>query len=142
MGTTALRLESVSDDTPLRLDVAARLAFPDGSIGVSSLRNEARKGRLVVWRIANKDMTTLGEIKRMQDRCRVKEPPLDSGSDRPSPADKPHGLSRTESARSAQSAKAALLKRVEQQKQSFKTTSQTSTTPSPRAGHVVPLKSR
>ena len=58
-------IKDIEDDVPLRLDVAARLAFPDGSITLSSLRNEARKGRLTVWRIANKDMTTLAEIRRI-----------------------------------------------------------------------------
>ena len=46
-------------DTPLRLDVAAKLAFPDGSVTAGSLRREARAGRLVIERIAGKDFTTL-----------------------------------------------------------------------------------
>lgn len=63
--------DEVTVDTPLRLDVAAGLAFPDGSITASGLRREAEKGRLVVWLIANRMMTSLTEIGRMIERCRV-----------------------------------------------------------------------
>lgn len=61
----------VMPTTILRLADAARLAFPDGSITVTSLRREAQKGHLTVWRIAGKDMTSLAEIELMKDRCRV-----------------------------------------------------------------------
>src|ERR1700761_2950429 len=63
-------------DAPLRLSVAAKLAFPDGSMTASGLRREAAKGRLVIERIAGKDFTTLYDIKRMRELCRVqaKEP--------------------------------------------------------------------
>ncbi len=63
--------EQVTDTQPLRLDVAASLAFPDGSIGASGLRREARKGRLAVERIAGKDYTTLRAIEEMRELCRV-----------------------------------------------------------------------
>ena len=49
-------------DTPLRLDVAAKLAFPDGGVTAASLRREATAGRLVIERIAGKDFTTLHHI--------------------------------------------------------------------------------
>jgi hypothetical protein len=51
--------------------VAAALAFPDGSLTASSLRREAARGRLVVERIAGKDYTTLANIERMRELCRV-----------------------------------------------------------------------
>jgi hypothetical protein len=54
----------VKPDTPLRLDVAAALAFPDGSMKASGLRKEAGRGRLVVERIAGKDYTTLANVER------------------------------------------------------------------------------
>jgi hypothetical protein len=58
-------------DAPLRLSVAAKLAFPDGSMTASGLRREAARGRLRIERIANKDFVTLAEIKRMRELCRV-----------------------------------------------------------------------
>lgn len=73
--------DEITDTTPLRLDVAAALAFPDGSLGASGLRREAAKGRLAVERIAGKDYTTLQAIKEMRDKCRVlpKAPACGSG---------------------------------------------------------------
>jgi hypothetical protein len=41
-----------TDDTPRRLSVIAKLAFPDGGMTASSLRREAERGRLAVERIA------------------------------------------------------------------------------------------
>jgi hypothetical protein len=38
--------ETITPDTPLRLDVAARLAFPGGGMTESGLRNEIAKGNL------------------------------------------------------------------------------------------------
>ena len=61
----------VAEDALLRLQVAARLFFPDGSITLSSLRREASHGRLTIWRIANKDMTTLHDLRAMVEKCRV-----------------------------------------------------------------------
>lgn len=142
MSRAQLRREDISDDMPLRLDVAAELAFPDGSITLSSLRNEARKGRLAVWRVANKDMTTLAEIRRMMERCRVNESLPASGSDQPRKDGRPSGSSKTEASRSAQGAEAALRKRVEEQKQRYRTTSPGSTTPSQKAAPVIHPKFR
>ena len=51
--------ESYPQDRPLRLAVAAKVAFPDGSMRASGLRREAQRGRLVIERIAGKDYTTL-----------------------------------------------------------------------------------
>lgn len=65
-------LADVSRDTPLRLDVAARVAFPDGSMTMKGLRLEATRDRLVIERVAGKDYTTLAHIERMRELCRVK----------------------------------------------------------------------
>jgi hypothetical protein len=46
----------------------------------SGLRREARRGRLVVERIAGKDYTTLVNIERMRELCRVEAKDLASGS--------------------------------------------------------------
>src|SRR5262249_37713807 len=70
-------LDRVGPDTPLRLGVAAALAYPDGSMTASGLRKEAGRGRLVIERTAGKDYTTLTYIERMRELCRVeaKVPP-------------------------------------------------------------------
>ena len=61
----------IGPNTPLRLNIAAALAFPDGSMTASGLRRESARGRLVVERIAGKDYTTLAAIERMRELCRV-----------------------------------------------------------------------
>jgi hypothetical protein len=63
--------ESLEPNTPLRLSVAAALAFPDGSMTTSGLRKELARGRLIVERIAGKDYTTLANINLMRELCRV-----------------------------------------------------------------------
>jgi hypothetical protein len=73
-----LPLSTIGPDTPLRLDAAAALAFPDGSMTVSGFRREAARGRLEVERIAGKDYTTLAAIERMRELCRL--PPKAPGS--------------------------------------------------------------
>jgi hypothetical protein len=40
--------DQVDPDTPLRLNVAAALAFPDGSMTASGLRREATRARFVI----------------------------------------------------------------------------------------------
>ena len=65
--------ELITATTPLRLDVAARIAFPDGSMGVSGLRNEIAKGNLPAERIAGKLFVTLAGIERMRERCAVQK---------------------------------------------------------------------
>jgi hypothetical protein len=40
--------DQVDPDTPLRLNVAAVLAFPDGTMTASGLRREAARGRLMI----------------------------------------------------------------------------------------------
>jgi hypothetical protein len=72
--------DKVRPDTPLRLHVAAAIAFPDGSMKASGLRREAGRGRLVVERIAGKDFTTLGAISEMREKCRVNPKVPDCGS--------------------------------------------------------------
>jgi hypothetical protein len=71
----------IRPDTPLRLSVAAQLAFPDGSMTASGLRREGARGRLVIERIAGKDYTTLANIERMRELCRVEVRGPDCGSE-------------------------------------------------------------
>src|SRR3954452_13512928 len=68
---------------PLRLAVAAKLAFPDGSMTVSGLRKEAARGNLTIERIAGKDYTTLEYIGEMRKACRVQGNHPASVSERP-----------------------------------------------------------
>src|SRR6202020_305047 len=72
---------NVMRDAPIRLSTAAAVAFPDGSMTASGLRREALRGRLVTERIAGKDYTTLANIDRMRELCRVqvREPGSTSG---------------------------------------------------------------
>ena len=55
---------------PFRLDIAARIAFPDGTMGTSGLRKERDAGRLVTELIAGKEYTTLAAIEDMRAACR------------------------------------------------------------------------
>ncbi len=71
----------IEPDTPLRLSVAAKLAFPDGSMTESGLKTEHGKGNLECERIANKLYTTLNNIKQMRERCRESRRGQGSGSE-------------------------------------------------------------
>jgi hypothetical protein len=73
--------DEIKADTPLRLSVAAALAFPDGSMTASGLRRECARGRFVVERIAGKQFTTLTHIEEMRRLCRVLSKELASTSE-------------------------------------------------------------
>jgi hypothetical protein len=64
-------LRSITPTTPLRLEMAARIAFPDGSLKVPGLRKEIARGRLACEKIAGKIYTTLEDIQEMRRLCRV-----------------------------------------------------------------------
>src|SRR4051794_29663892 len=117
------QLRDVARDAPLRLSIAAKLAFPDGSMTASGLRREAARGRLRIERIAGKDYTTLDSIDRMRELCRVQARELGYSSVRldtvlESSSPKLSGLSRTASNISPQDALRARLKQSRRQKQS------------------------
>src|ERR1700704_5597332 len=63
--------DNIHPDDPLRLEEAIKFAFPHGGMTASGLRNEARAGRLVIEKIANKHFTTLRSIEEMRKLCRV-----------------------------------------------------------------------
>src|ERR1700730_17889774 len=71
-------LEQVTPDAPLRLEIAAKIAFPDGSMTAAGLRREAARGRLVIEKIAGKHFTTIANIQRMRELCRVEAKAHDS----------------------------------------------------------------
>src|ERR1700731_4753797 len=109
-----LSLGNVAPDAPLRLSIAAKLAFPDGSMTASGLRREANRGRLRIERVAGKDFTTLNDIKRMRELCRVPAKELGSTNEKHDTAatsslPKLSGSSRTVAAISPQDALRARL---------------------------------
>src|SRR5712671_7918740 len=123
MRCTIPKRENIDPDTPLRLGIAAAVAFPDGSMTASGLRREGARGRLVIERIAGKDFTTLANIERMRQLCRVPEKAPGCGSALPakimaSPSRTPSGSSVTEGAISPRDALRARLARPPAQKQS------------------------
>src|SRR5262245_27645472 len=91
----------IGPNTPLRLKRAAQIAFPDGGMTASGLRREAKRGRLVIERIANKDFVTLRAIEEMRAKCRDELRVRDSGCNQPEgtkperSSSKPYGSSAT-----------------------------------------------
>jgi hypothetical protein len=135
--------ETITPDTPLRLDIAARLAFPPGGMTASGLRREASRGRLTIERIAGKLFTTLRHIENMREQCRDRQRDHAYGSN-------PSNEQRTESLSAgrrgsfaterASAARAALERTAQALKGRSANTSQQSTK-SPASGIVIPLKS-
>jgi hypothetical protein len=74
--------DNIHPDDPLRLADAIKIAFPRGGMTVNGLRNEARAGRLVIEKIANKHFTSLRAIEEMRKSCRVKVEGHVSGGER------------------------------------------------------------
>jgi hypothetical protein len=81
-------IDKISATTPLRLAVAAEIAYPDGSMTATGLRREAARGKLAIERVAGKDYTTLAAIDEMRTLCRVKLKAHVSGSSQESPQPK------------------------------------------------------
>src|SRR5262249_58537901 len=73
--------DTITATTPLRLDIAAQIAFPDGSVRVSGLRREIERGNLRAERIAGKTFTTLANIETMRERCAVPTKARESNSE-------------------------------------------------------------
>jgi hypothetical protein len=97
---------NVADNRPLTLkEAGARYGFT-----ISTLRAEAGRGRLVVFRIGKRDYTTADDVQEMIRRCREDDPRRASTST----GTVDNGLSetvRTESARAALSQTVEALKR-------------------------------
>jgi hypothetical protein len=143
--TNPVRSTEVGHETPLRLDVAAALAYPDGSMTASGLRREAKRGRLVIERTAGKDYTTLAAIERMRELCRVEPTARVSGLKKPNETPMetlpimPAGASRTAAANTAL---AAARTTVAALKKPSPPISPRSMSPAPRAASVHRLPSR
>ncbi|WP_246747971.1 excisionase [Methylobacterium sp. SD274] len=71
----------ITNHSPLRLGIAAKIAFPDGSMTASGLRREKERGRLATMRVAGKDYTTLADITEMLKQCREPRKAPDSGTE-------------------------------------------------------------
>jgi hypothetical protein len=128
--------DEIGPDTPLRLDVAAALAFPDGSITAASLRREHALGHLDIYRIAGKPFTTLADIAKMQALCRVPSSPRVSTSEEPGQTEAPSGSSSTKATNTALARVRAISQRL---KRRLPTTS--GLEPSPHSAKVIPIKS-
>jgi hypothetical protein len=61
-----------ADDDPLPLADACAL-YPQSRLTVSTLRAEAARGRLKVFRIGRRDYTTRRDMKEMFARCRAED---------------------------------------------------------------------
>jgi hypothetical protein len=61
-----------TDETPRPLDELARLAFPNGGVTAESLKRRARQGLLVVTRPGKAYLSTLVDVRKMVEACRVK----------------------------------------------------------------------
>jgi hypothetical protein len=70
----------IAPDAPLRLVIAATIAYPDGSMTASGLRKEALRGKLAIERVAGKDYTTLNAIAEMRKKCLLEPKVRGSGS--------------------------------------------------------------
>ena len=127
-------LAIVDKDAPLRLSVAAEIAYPHGGMTASGLRREAARGRLEIERVAGRDYTTLRAIEEMRRLCRVqqKAPASISDAERGAiPSGKSGVLEKT-------SAQAALSTTLRALREDLKRNSQSATG---RASQVVPLRS-
>ena len=139
------RVDQILEDTPLRLNIAAALAYPDGSMTANGLRREAARGRLVIERTAGKDYTTLGAIRQMRDLCRLEAKGRDCGSDEHAVTEEPGshttrcGSSEMDSIQRAQAAAKMI---VQELKGRSPNTSTGSTSIKRPKGRVIPLKSR
>src|SRR4051794_36061387 len=101
MPSATLARDQVEPHTRLLLKHAAEIAFPDGSMGASSLRREHTRGRLVIYRICGRDYTTLADIEQMVMLCRSDPKVLDCTSAPQRAKSEARGSSATEAKRSA-----------------------------------------
>jgi hypothetical protein len=88
-----------SDENPITLRDACEVYFRN-RIKVASLRAEAARGRLDIFRIGRTDFTTIKDLREMERRCRAEKQVRASISTR----DASSGLSETARISSAQDA--------------------------------------
>ena len=135
---------ALTPTTPLRLEKAAQLAFPDGSISASTLRRMIVAGKLDAELIAGKYFVTLAAIGEMRNRCRVQAKVPASGysphaGTKPvGPSNRACGASETGDSSEALASARAILRTL---KAPSETTSPASTERLESAS-VIPLPSR
>ena len=61
----------IGPDTPVPLKTAVEMFFPAGGVTISTLRTEARYGRLAMMRIGRQDFVTRNAIEEMMKRCQT-----------------------------------------------------------------------
>lgn len=135
-------------DKPMLLKKAARVAFPDGSMTVSGLRNEIRKGNLEASKVAGRIWTTLNKIERMMTRCSITEAAGDAVRDRSSTCATPsdpvaHGDGSSSTAGPADSASSAAQAHLRKIAHGLRKPSRNISPPStsPTSAKVVPIRS-
>jgi hypothetical protein len=133
----------IGRDTPLRLEVAVKLAFPAGGMTAAGLRTEIRRGTLPVEIIAGKQFVTLAGIDQMRETCRApaKEQDSDSnpqsGTSRAKSSDQKPTSSGTEKLSAARSA----LRQTLNRRTSCSPSTSVQSGKSAESATVVPLKS-
>lgn len=109
----------MTEDDPVTLSDACKAVFGD-KVKPSTLRAEASRGRLDLFRIGKRDFTTIRSVREMIEKCRV----ADRRRGFISTKREAPGLSATDRISSAQ---AALRQSLERQKSSLRTISEKST---------------
>ena len=87
---------SPAEDDPVTLQEACDIVFR-GAVKVSTLRLEATRGHLEIFKVGRRQFTTLRSVRGMMDKCREKR----KGRGSISTAGANNGLSETEQATSA-----------------------------------------
>lgn len=130
--------ETVTPTTPLRLEIAAELGFPGGSMTAASLRRLVVAQKLEHEKVAGKYFVTLSAIEEMRKACRVPaKAPASPSKERA--ADNPPGSLKTGSEPSALDAMNAIAEGL---KQSLQPTSSKSTTRKKPSATVIRMGSR
>jgi len=140
---------AITDNTPLRLERALEIGFPEGGMSVSGLRKERDRGTLAVMMIAGKEFTTLADLREMMIRCRERQKDQGFTPSRKHATRKPGSSSRTLSGSSetgALSAARASALQIAERLQRKQKTPLVNTSPR-GTGHlesatVVPIQSR
>src|ERR1700681_3839411 len=110
-GPDPAKADGITATTPLRLEVAARLAYPDGSMTAVALRRLVNAEKITHEFVAGKYYVTLAAIEEMRASCRVVAKAPDSNS-KPGKVGLPSGSSETEQKTSALAAMNATAERL------------------------------
>jgi hypothetical protein len=131
--------DTITPTTPLRLEVAAALGFPDGSMTTGALRRLAAAQKLAHEKIAGKYFVTLRAIEEMRTACRVPAKAPELNSKKPATDDNEPMSSGTGSGPSALDAMNAI---AEELKESLRLTSSKSTTRKKPSAKAIQIGSR